>query len=227
MKRVLKLFAVPICVLGMGTISLAQDILESYYGRGVHAYFAGNGQLAEELLNDVINAGSKDARAYYFRGLSQVLTQGGMPEIGTADFEQAAQLELSGKHSADISKALTRIQGPTRMAIEQIRAKARLAAKVNQVGMPRSGSNPSDPNIGPFADPQKTDPFGGNSGLTEGDPKPMPTPESVPSVDAPSIFDTPPTPEPPMPAPTPGASDPFSDDPAPGATTPAVDPFNT
>ncbi|MDZ4847654.1 MAG: hypothetical protein SGI77_00025 [Pirellulaceae bacterium] len=227
MKRVSKLSAVTLCVLGMGTTSFAQDILESYYGRGVHAYFAGNGQRAEELLSDVITAGSKDARAYYFRGLSQVLTKGGMTEAGKADFEQAAQLEISGKHSADISKALTRIQGPTRMAIEQIRAKARLAAKVNQVGMPRSGSNQSDPNMGNLVDPQKTDPFGGNSGLTEGDPKPMPTPESVPAVDAPSIFDTTPTPEATMPAPTPGAADPFSDDPAPGATTPAVDPFAT
>ncbi|MEM9659386.1 MAG: hypothetical protein AAF961_13595, partial [Planctomycetota bacterium] len=38
------------------------------YGRGVHEYFAHRMHEADNLLSQVINAGSTDPRAYYFRG---------------------------------------------------------------------------------------------------------------------------------------------------------------
>lgn len=240
MQRFSRLLALSLCSLGMAASASAQDILETYYGNGVHAYFAGNMQLAEDHFNEVINAGSQDPRAHYFRGLTQILSQGGMVEAGMADFEEAARMEVSGKSSGDVSKALSRIQGPTRIAIERIRAKARLAAKSQQTELMRNkfeqpgtagrsvppaalerSAPPAAPNTG------APDPFGGGSGLTGGEPSPMPTPNS-PATNEPSIFDNPtPAPDASMPA----TGDPFQNDPAPAPGSPPAmdpnDPFKT
>lgn len=238
MKRFSRLLALSFCSLGIATSASAQDILEQYYGNGVHAYFAGNNQLAEEHFNEVIKAGSQDPRVHYFRGLTQILSQGGMVEAGMADFEQAAQMEVSGKRFADVSKALSRIQGPTRIAIERIRAKARLAAKSQQFEMMRDkfeqpgtagrtvppaaldrAAPPATPDAG------TTEPFGGGSGLTGGAPSPMPTTPNTPATNEPSIFDspTPTTPDASMPS----TGDPFKNDetPTPGGA-PGIDPID-
>ncbi len=238
MKRFSHLFAVSFLGLGLASSVSAQDILEQYYGNGVHAYFAGQNQRAEDHFNDVINAGSQDPRVHYFRGLTQIQSQGGMIEAGMANFEQAAQLEISGKTSGDVSKALSRIQGPTRIAIERIRAKARLAAKSQQfeaarnrpaqpggpgIALPPSTSNGAGP-VAPSSG--ANDPFGGGSGLNSGEPSPMPAPgENAPAPASSSPFDNAPAPDTSMPAPA--GNNPFGDDPAPAAGgAPAVDPLN-
>ena len=51
--------------------AFAQDnLLDDLYGRGVHAYFSHEYQDAYSLLSDAIKSGSRDPRAYYFRGLT-------------------------------------------------------------------------------------------------------------------------------------------------------------
>ena len=155
-----------------------------------------------------------------------------MIEIGLADFERGAQLETSGKRSADVSKALSRIQGPTRIAIERIRAKARFAAKglqadaIQQSGAARMLNGAAQPA------PASVDPFTGDRGLTGGEPRPMPTPCDAPANASGSPFDNSPAPdastpssEPTMPAP--GTSNPFGDDPAPAPAAPSDNPFGT
>jgi hypothetical protein len=234
MKRIFQLAVHIILFIGISAPAFAQDIYEQYYGSGVHAYFAGNYERASELFNELIDAGSQDPRVHYFRGLTQMQTQGSMIEIGLADFEQAAQLEVSGKRSVDVSKALSRIQGPTRIAIERMRAKARFAAKSLQAdAILRSGAsgmmNPVDPTA-----PRAADPFSGGAGLTGGEPRPMPTPTEPPANSS-SPFDNPPAPGATSPAgeptmPTPDSTNPFGDDtPTPPAPAPAAsdNPFGT
>lgn len=219
MKRIFQIAAKGILFLGISTPVFAQDIYEQYYGNGVHAYFAGNYERASELFNELIDAGSQDARVHYFRGLTQMRTQGSMIEIGMADFEHAAQLEISGKRSADVGKALSRIQGPTRMAIERARAKARLNAKNLQAEAAQQMGAPGMLNQVDPAAPKAPDPFTGDAGLNSGDPKPMPKPSEAPAnssspFDNPSAPDTTlPAPEPTMPAPD--TSNPFGEEPAP------------
>ncbi len=231
MKRVFQIVVHSFLCIGFASSASSQDIYEQYYGSGVHAYFSGNCERASDLFNELIGAGSQDPRVYYFRGLAQMQTQGGMIEIGLADFEQAALLEVSGRRSADISKALSRIQGPTRIAIEHVRAKARFEARNRQAdAIQQSGAAGMIPGAAQPL-PKDADPFSGDTGLTGGDPKSMPTPGDTPAGSG-SPFDSPPTPdttspslEPTMPA-APDTLNPFGDDPAP-APAPSDDPFGT
>ena len=233
MTRAVFLLFISFLYVEVASYTSAQDILEQHYGSGVHAYFASDFPLAEEYFNDVIEAGSQDPRVFYFRGLTQIQTQCCMMEAGLGDFEQAAQLEISGKRSGDVAKALSRIQGPTRIVIERIRAKARLAAKNLQADMMQSHAAGIQPNNGAApTSPIPTDPFAAQPNLTEGEARPMPTPGDAPLAPlppAPDPFAT--TPDATMPAPTtpaPDTSNPFGDDPATKPATPVPDanPFN-
>jgi hypothetical protein len=207
----------------------AQDILEQVYGSGVHAYFAGQLEKAQLLFDEVINAGSQDPRVYYFRGLTQIQSQGGcIIEVGLPDFEQAARLEVLGKVGVNVNLALARVQGPTRIAIERLRAEARMAAKILQVEEARAkyGEAGAPPNsqvvVPPVAVPTKpaNDPFADGRGMTGGEPTPMPagdapvSPANVPAND-------------PFSAPSSAPSnDPFKDDSAPSpAPANSADPF--
>ena len=98
--------------------------LTELYGNGVHAYFAGQSYDAHRYFTTAINAGSKDPRAYYFRGLNYLRL--GRPSEAQADFAEGARLEAgdaSGLFAVD--RALQRIQGQTRLAIERQRMAAR------------------------------------------------------------------------------------------------------
>ena len=214
-------FLFSILTLSFGGISVANDPLDEMYGQAVHSYFRGNSLHAEELLNEVISAGSQDPRAYYFRGLCQ--SHGGYVG-GTADFERAAQLEIEGKKVVNVGKALERIQGAARVEIEKTRVRARLASRARVLEMQRSsydemqrsggaaqGGIVVPPRLDPAPAPNAlapNDPF--NQGMTKGDPKVNPN-ESVTPVPAADAFDPMPaegvTPAEPMPA----NDDPFAD----------------
>lgn len=227
MKRIFQLAVHAILFIGISTPLLSQDIYEQYYGSGVHAYFAGNYERATELFNELIDAGSQDPRVHYFRGLTQMRTQGSMMEIGMADFEQAARLEVSGKRSADVAKALSRIQGPTRIAIERARAKARFSAKNLQADATRQSGIPGMLNQADPAVPKAADPFTGDAGLNGGDPKPMPMPSDAPANPT-SPFDNPPAPDATSPAPEPSmpapdTANPFGEEPVPAPAPAASD----
>lgn len=195
----------------MGSSIQAQDVLDELYGQGVHAFFAGDLAKAQENLTQAIEAGSLDPRVHYFRGLAMVRSQAGSIEAGQPDFEKGAQLEILGKRSADVSRALTRVQGQARIAIEKARTAARVSSKSAQFELMKKryeqanaaaatnagvgSAAPAPRNPAPASD--ATDPFARASGLADGDATAMPAADSTdaPAGDAPG-------------------KDPFADEPA-------------
>ncbi len=112
------------------SVSAQNAVLAQLYGEGVHAYYSCNYQEARELLSMAINNGSKDPRAYYFRGMV-AYAQGNTFEA-ESDWQQGAQLEAQGKTNPFVGRSLTRFQGQGRLKLEQIRQQARLQAMATQ-----------------------------------------------------------------------------------------------
>ncbi|HEX3872058.1 MAG TPA: hypothetical protein VHV77_16550 [Pirellulales bacterium] len=124
-----RFFALAIGLLMTSGTPLAaqQGALEDIYGKGVHAYFRGDVMRTFQDMTAAINAGSRDPRVYYFRGLAYL--QMGSEWSARDDFAKAAQLESGqGDSFYDVGKSLERVQGPTRHLLESYRAGARLAA---------------------------------------------------------------------------------------------------
>lgn len=112
-----------------GLMLCAATFISSYanaddnYGDGVHAYFNGRADDALRLLNAAIDNGSRDPRAYYFRGLVQM--ELGNQDAGKADFKSGADLEASSTgRFFPVNESLQRVQGVERLAIESARASA-------------------------------------------------------------------------------------------------------
>src|SRR5205085_2513414 len=103
--------------------------------RGVHAFFAGNIRGSFDALNTAIQSGSRDPRAFYYRGL--VLNRLGRPNEATDDFRKGSQLELLGGEPYPVGKSLERIQGPERIMLEAHRRAARLAIHNTQAAQER------------------------------------------------------------------------------------------
>ena len=123
MRRILLLLLLGSVLIGAG-LSAARAAAEPAplivaYGNGVHAYFGGDYQSSYDALSGVIEAGSNDPRAYYFRGLS-ALKLGRLDEA-EADFQQGANLEAEGRGGVGgrtIGRALERVQGCDRLNLE-------------------------------------------------------------------------------------------------------------
>jgi len=124
---VISLFAV------RSATTVAQDsVLAELYGQGVHSYFAGRYQDAHGYLTTAIDQGTRDPRAFYFRGLAY--TTLGRPDEAKADFQKGAELETAGADRVyPVSQSLQRVQGSTRMAIERQRQQARLVSRTRTV----------------------------------------------------------------------------------------------
>lgn len=99
--------------------------LAATYGDAVHAYFAGEYQRSYDDLSSVIEAGSTDPRAYYFRGLA-ALKLGRLDE-SEADFSMGATREAEGTGTWPVARSLERIQGCDRLKLERHRVRARVA----------------------------------------------------------------------------------------------------
>ena len=95
------------------------------YGAGVHAYFSGDAQRAYDDLTQAIEAGTRDPRAWYFRGLA-ALKLGRLDE-SEADFSTAAARETEAAGDWAVSRSLERVQGHDRLALERHRVRARVA----------------------------------------------------------------------------------------------------
>jgi Flp pilus assembly protein TadD len=104
--------------------------LYSMYSLGRAAYFAGDLAKAQKVLDEVVKQGSTDPRAYYFRGLS--LHGLGRIDEAKADFTQAVTLELNPNSRIDVSRALERVQGPARRALESHREEKLEVARAEQ-----------------------------------------------------------------------------------------------
>ncbi|MHB8955373.1 MAG: hypothetical protein ACYC4U_20535 [Pirellulaceae bacterium] len=98
------------------------------YGRGVHAYFAGDYKGAVGWLAESIEKNGLDPRSYYFRGLALANISG--VDAGRADFEQGAEVEINrtDRPKYNINAALQRVQGSLRLELEKVRAATRKAA---------------------------------------------------------------------------------------------------
>lgn len=99
--------------------------LAATYGDAVHAYFAGDYQRSYDDLSGVIEAGSTDPRAFYFRGLASLKL--GRLDEAEADFTTGATREAEGIGSWPVARSLERIQGCDRLKLERHRVRARVA----------------------------------------------------------------------------------------------------
>ncbi len=95
------------------------------YGAGVHAYFCGDAQRAYDDLTQAIEAGTRDPRAWYFRGLA-ALKLGRLDEA-EADFSTGATRETEAVGDWNVSRSLERVQGHDRLALERHRIRGRVA----------------------------------------------------------------------------------------------------
>lgn len=93
---------------------------EKHFAAGLNFYFARAYANAEKEFLLTVENNSRDARFFYFLGLSR-LAQGSR-RVVSADFETAAMLEHVNLPSpAEVSQSLERIQGPTRRFINEFR----------------------------------------------------------------------------------------------------------
>ena len=162
-----------------------QNLLAAIYGRGVHAYYAGQLDTAYNHLSSAINAGSTDPRAHYFRGI--VAYQQGRSYEAEADWNQGALIEAQAGGAYGIGRSLSRFQGPGRLKLEEIREKAKLdhmatAAARSDVRRSELEMAPAAPSATQPAAPQPSaaapaapvedNPFGENgAGMSSGQPK--------------------------------------------------------
>lgn len=93
------------------------------FSAGLHAFHARQYEESFRLLSDVIDAGSKDPRAFYFRGLAA--RRSGRAVEADADFAEGARLESSGDGGWNIGRSLERVQGADRVHLERYRVQAR------------------------------------------------------------------------------------------------------
>ena len=106
----------------MGLSASGQDEgAAELYGRGVHAYFAGDYDQAIAWLTESVAKSDLDPRAYYFRGLA-LANQAGV-EAGLDDFAKGADVEVNrtDRPVYDINGALQRVQGSLRLELEKVR----------------------------------------------------------------------------------------------------------
>lgn len=106
--------------------SAQEAAIADVYGKGIHAYFARNYADAHGYFTQAIQAGTQDARAYYFRGLCSM--QLGRQPDAEQDFAQGTKLEVAGlEQFGEISRSLERVQGNARRTLENYRSNARMA----------------------------------------------------------------------------------------------------
>ena len=103
----------------------ASDAVTAVYGRGVHAYFAGRTNQAEQLFTEVIQAGSTDPRAYYFRAMVRL----GMGRQYEAENDMRVGAAYEARNPGvqhAIGRSLQRVQGTNRRTLEKFRRQAKL-----------------------------------------------------------------------------------------------------
>ena len=94
--------------------------------QSMQSFFDGKLQQAHQSLTQQISTGSLDARVHYFRGLAN--SRLGDAKAAAADFQKAAELELSGG-GYGVGEALQRVQGRERLMLEKYRKMARLTRR--------------------------------------------------------------------------------------------------
>ncbi len=237
--------AVVVCVwLTIGMIWTAWSVraqdpaIAELYGRGVHAYYQRDYETAYRYLDALVQRGTKDPRAYYFRGL--VLYATNRQQEAQEDFRKGAELEAEDVDNYyNVSRALERVQGSVRVLIEKFRHEAKLAAAERLERIARAKYRdfienerrvlfpPPDverrPVIPPSVEqsrPVPDEPFSAPGAVTPPQPERTPPAASQDSgrANPPSVA---PAPSSPPAGAQPGATDPFA--PRPSPARPATD----
>lgn len=217
-----------VCGLVLSSLSVANaqdnEILTQLYGTGVHAFYAGDFRTAHADLSSVIERGTKDPRAYYFRAMAYLKL--GRPDEAKADMAEGAKLESADIDGAfNVGRALERIQGRGRLTLEKYRLEARLAAHARQQQADRQKYETVRSREKAVLRDRVNVPLDGGPATVVAPPE---TREEVTPATAELPVDEPALPGD-EPAKTPAANaDPFGDDPAtekPADTPTAEDPF--
>jgi tetratricopeptide (TPR) repeat protein len=127
MFRIFVLLVGGLASLWAASTQAQQVVLEQLYGKGVQEYYSSDYVKAYEWLTTAIGAGSRDPRAFYFRGLAY-LKLGRTPDA-EVDFRKGAELESKDLNKYyNVGRAIERIQGQDRQLLESYRVQARMAA---------------------------------------------------------------------------------------------------
>ena len=189
---------------------------DDLFGQGAHAYFAGDYATAYARLNAAIDAGSRDPRAYYFRGLCS--TRMGREDDARRDYARGAELEIAASdRSAEIATSLQRVQGRPRATLEAYRSRVRAT-----VAQAHARPRPARSTV------RTPEQVAAKPALKTDEPPPtLPNP-AEPKTDAADPFASPPAAAAPEKMTTKPADDPFAAPPAapavPAAATPAAPP---
>jgi len=127
----LTIFAFALTTLGSWNVNSAAAqgqnvILAETYGQGVHAFNGGRLTDATGFFTLAIDNGSRDPRAYYYRGIVNYVSD--RLEEAEKDWSAGAAIEAMGGPNLSIGRSLARFQGNGRLKLEQIRQTARLIA---------------------------------------------------------------------------------------------------
>jgi len=124
-----------LCILFGGTLLAGNSLFvsdesERIYGRGVHAFFDRNYELAIAILSQAEEIDTEDPRPFYFLGLAHMRQEN--TEKAEQYFRKAAQLEFGGRalRNYPVSESLRRIQGEERVRLENIRTEERTNARM-------------------------------------------------------------------------------------------------
>ena len=122
-----------LAVTSMGSPCRGSDlaVLAEEFGRGVHAYYGGQLDVANKHLSAAIDGGSRDPRSFYFRGI--VLWQQGNEEAAKEDWTKGSEIEALYGDAVYIGRSLARFQGEPRLVLEGIRKDARMKVLTNQL----------------------------------------------------------------------------------------------
>ncbi len=128
-KFVLSLATAWATILPLAVRAQDTDSADTFYGEGVEEYFAGCTTAADSFLSQSIAINPNDPRAFYFRAFSRI--QQGRQDEARVDMQIGAELEARYPNRFEIGHTLQRIQGPSRLLLEQYRMSARVAAGTN------------------------------------------------------------------------------------------------
>jgi len=107
--------------------SAVRGAVPDKYSDAVAALKSGDAAAAMQQLSELAEAGSRDPRVYYFRGIAAA----SLNQSPDADFKKGAALEAAAGSSRSVNAALESVQGDLRRKLEQFRAQGRAAANPN------------------------------------------------------------------------------------------------